>query len=138
MYAIRSYYVGARAVVILVGERPGLSSPDSLGLYFTQGPKVGLTDERRNCISNVRPAGMSYEEAAYRLHYLLSEGRRRHCSGVALKDETASQGQEALGSGNFLFVITSYSIHYTKLYESKPTPLSTLFIQSSMLVCTKL
>lgn len=94
--------LGARAVVILVGERPGLSSPDSLGLYFTQGPKVGLTDERRNCISNVRPAGMSYEEAAYRLHYLLSEGRRRNCSGVELKDETASQGQTALGDSNFL------------------------------------
>jgi len=94
--------LGARAVVILVGERPGLSSPDSLGLYFTQAPKVGLTDERRNCISNVRPAGMSYAEAAYRLHYLLSEGRRRHCSGVALKDETAAQGPAASGSGNFL------------------------------------
>jgi ethanolamine ammonia-lyase small subunit len=82
--------LGAKAVVVLIGERPGLSSPDSMGLYLTWAPRVGLTDESRNCISNVRPAGMGYGEAAARLHYLLAEARRRKLSGVALKDETAS------------------------------------------------
>lgn len=78
----------ARAVVVLVGERPGLSSPDSMGLYLTWAPQVGLTDASRNCISNVRPAGMDYAAAAHTLHYLLSEARRRGLSGVALKDDT--------------------------------------------------
>lgn len=80
--------LGARAVVVLVGERPGLSSPDSMGLYLTWQPRVGLQDASRNCISNVRPAGLSYEDAARTLHYLLAEARRRGLSGVALKDET--------------------------------------------------
>ena len=78
----------ARAVVVLVGERPGLSSPDSMGLYLTWGPRVGLQDASRNCISNVRPAGMAYADAAHTLHYLLTEARRRGLSGVALKDDT--------------------------------------------------
>ena len=69
--------LGANLVVVLIGERPGLSSPDSMGLYVTWAPRVGLTDERRNCISNVRPAGLRYDEAAGRLHYLLAEARRR-------------------------------------------------------------
>lgn len=80
--------LGAKIVVVLIGERPGLSSPDSMGLYITWAPAVGLTDERRNCISNVRPAGQPYDEAAARLHYLLSEARRRELTGVGLKDET--------------------------------------------------
>lgn len=80
--------LGAKIVVVLIGERPGLSSPDSMGLYITWAPTVGLTDERRNCISNVRPAGQRYDEAAARLHYLLSEARRRELSGVGLKDES--------------------------------------------------
>jgi len=83
----------ARVVVVLIGERPGLSSPDSMGLYITWAPRVGLTDERRNCISNVRPAGQSYEEAAGRLHYLLAEARRRQLTGVELKDETGGAMQ---------------------------------------------
>lgn len=82
--------LGAKLVVVLIGERPGLSSPDSMGLYMTWMPTVGLTDAARNCISNVRPAGVSYDEAARKLHYLLSESRRRSQSGVALKDETVS------------------------------------------------
>jgi len=81
--------LGANMVVVLVGERPGLSSPDSMGLYVTWAPRVGLTDERRNCISNVRPAGLRYDEAAARLHYLLAEARRRGLTGVDLKDETS-------------------------------------------------
>jgi ethanolamine ammonia-lyase small subunit len=80
--------LGARAVVVLVGERPGLSSPDSMGLYLTWQPRVGMPDAGRNCISNVRPAGLSYADAVHTLHYLLSEARRRGLSGVALKDET--------------------------------------------------
>jgi len=81
--------LGAQVVVVLIGERPGLSSPDSMGLYVTWAPRVGLTDERRNCISNVRPAGQSDEEAAGRLYYLLAEARRRRLTGVELKDETS-------------------------------------------------
>jgi len=80
--------LGARAVLVMIGERPGLSSPDSMGLYLTWAPRTGLTDESRNCISNVRPAGLGHEAAAAKLHYLLAEAFRRRLSGVALKDES--------------------------------------------------
>jgi ethanolamine ammonia-lyase small subunit len=80
--------LGAKIVVVLIGERPGLSSPDSMGLYITWAPSGGLTDERRNCISNVRPAGLGVEEAAGKLRWLLGEARQRQLSGIQLKDET--------------------------------------------------
>ena len=78
--------LGARMVVILIGERPGLSSPDSLGMYMTWAPHRGCSDARRNCISNVRPEGLSYAEAARRLWWLCMEARRLGASGIVLKD----------------------------------------------------
>lgn len=95
--------LNAKAVVVLIGERPGLSAPDSMGLYLTWAPRVGLLDAARNCISNVRPEGLSYTEAAYRLHMLLVEARRRQLSGVDLKDETVEALDGAVGAArNFL------------------------------------
>jgi ethanolamine ammonia-lyase small subunit len=81
------HILGARMVAVLIGERPGLSSPDSLGIYLTYGPRPGLTDESRNCISNVRPEGLPPLAAAGQLLYLLHEMRSRKLSGVGLKDD---------------------------------------------------
>jgi ethanolamine ammonia-lyase small subunit len=88
----------ARCVVVLIGERPGLSSPDSMGLYLTWAPQSGLTDASRNCISNVRPAGLSIEAAAAKLVHLLSAARQGQISGVGLKDD-ADDHAAALGNG---------------------------------------
>jgi ethanolamine ammonia-lyase small subunit len=79
----------ASLVAVLIGERPGLTAPDSLGIYLTWAPVVGRTDAERNCLSNIRPEGMTYGEAAQRLFFLCTEARRRKLTGVKLKDETA-------------------------------------------------
>ena len=79
----------AQLVVVLIGERPGLSSPDSLGAYLTWTPRVGLTDDSRNCVSNIRPAGLGFEAAAAKLHALVCAMQQRQLSGVLLKDESA-------------------------------------------------
>jgi ethanolamine ammonia-lyase small subunit len=84
--------LGAHLAVILLGERPGLSAPDSLGAYLTWEPRRGRTDAERNCVSNIRPEGLGYTDAAARLRYLMTEARRRRLSGVALKEETGILG----------------------------------------------
>lgn len=79
----------ARLAVILIGERPGLSSPNSMGVYLTMNPRVGVTDEVRNCISNVREGGLSIAEGVRKLCYLVEEAFRLGLSGVGLKDRMA-------------------------------------------------
>jgi ethanolamine ammonia-lyase small subunit len=74
--------IGAEAVLALIGERPGLSSPDSLGAYLTWRPNRSTSDAERNCISNIRPEGIGYQEAAFKLTYFLREMRARGLSGV--------------------------------------------------------
>jgi ethanolamine ammonia-lyase small subunit len=76
----------ASLVVVLIGERPGLSSPDSLGAYITWKPNSGTTDANRNCISNIRSEGLSYRDAAARLLYYIGEAHRLEQTGIALKD----------------------------------------------------
>ena len=78
----------ARVVLMLLGERPGLSSPDSLGAYVTWAPRVGRTDAERNCVSNIRPEGLAIPEAARKLAWLIGAAQQHGATGVSLKDDS--------------------------------------------------
>ncbi|MBI3704197.1 MAG: ethanolamine ammonia-lyase subunit EutC [Rhizobiales bacterium] len=80
--------LNADCVAVLIGERPGLSAPDSMGAYLTWQPGARTSDAERNCISNIRPGGVGYDEAAFKLAHLLRAMRARRLSGVRLKDES--------------------------------------------------
>jgi ethanolamine ammonia-lyase small subunit len=84
--------LGARLVIVLIGERPGLSSPDSLGAYLTYAPRPGLTDAGRNCVSNIRAGGLDVEAAASKLAWLVRKALAAGMSGVQLKDDSDSRG----------------------------------------------
>ena len=93
----------ARLCIVLIGERPGLSSPDSMGIYYTYQAKPGVsTDADRNCISNIHHNGLSYEQALKKLLFLIEASERLRLSGVNLKDETTEAGLEDRQQGNFL------------------------------------
>ena len=83
--------LGARMVAVLIGKRPGLSAADSLGVYLTFDPRLGVTDEKRNCVSNIHRAGLTYDEAAFKIAWLIREGLARELTGVALKDDSGSR-----------------------------------------------
>lgn len=89
--------LGAAMVAVLIGERPGLSSPDSLGVYLTRAPKVGRSDAERNCLSNVRAEGLVHAEAARKLWWLAEAARRLGATGVALKDDSGLAPGAGLG-----------------------------------------
>jgi ethanolamine ammonia-lyase small subunit len=82
----------AQLTVMLIGERPGLSAPDSLGVYITWQPRPGRTDAERNCISNIRHEGLSYAEAAHRILFYLNGAKQLQATGIALKESTALSG----------------------------------------------
>tara|TARA_R110001606_G_scaffold395664_1_gene568350 strand:- start:32359 stop:33246 length:888 start_codon:yes stop_codon:yes gene_type:complete len=104
--------LNADLVLMLIGERPGLSSPDSMGLYLTWAPRVGLNDSSRNCISNVRPQGLIYSAAVQKAIYLLRESRRLKLSGVNLKDRSAAIGQDNITGDTIEHDQHSSPIHF--------------------------
>jgi ethanolamine ammonia-lyase small subunit len=92
--------LGARMTVMLIGERPGLSAADSLGVYLTFAPSVGTTDEKRNCVSNIHGAGLSYDDAAAKIGWLIRQGLARQLTGVGLKDESGIQLGHAIADNS--------------------------------------
>jgi ethanolamine ammonia-lyase small subunit len=92
--------LGVRMTVMLIGERPGLSAADSLGVYLTFDPAVGTTDEKRNCVSNIHGAGLSYDEAAAKIGWLIREGLARESTGLTLKDESGVRTGQALAANS--------------------------------------
>jgi ethanolamine ammonia-lyase small subunit len=102
----------ANVVAVLIGERPGLSSPDSLGVYLTWAPKIGLTDANRNCISNVRSAGLAVQTAAQKLHQLLTHSRQRQLTGVELKDDSDTMMPVVSTSSGTNFLLASDHVQH--------------------------
>jgi ethanolamine ammonia-lyase small subunit len=95
-----AHALAAQIAIVLIGERPGLSSPDSLGAYITWQPRLGITsDAERNCISNIRDEGLSHSEAAFRLMHYIREARSQQRTGIALKDPEASTAARSLQTG---------------------------------------
>jgi len=94
--------LGAGMMLMLVGERPGLSASDSLGAYVTFAPKPGRTDAERNCVSNIHGAGLGYDEAAFRIAWLIREGLARGVTGVALKDESGEPAPRSIAANSSL------------------------------------